>query len=242
MKGTRQFANTLLLLFGVGACGDPLLPADFTGPPSGAVNGVVVVDDPAVAPAEKPRLSLQWLSTTGDSKMRLVSQSLTFARALSIESDWNIDLARPEPSLQTERATEPNGIRMLVGKIVYFDDADGDGGLSWGCESSPCDRAVAFGEEFVVYVIDPVLCRDTSDPTVDRTDAPLLSAGYHYFHYRGVSPDEIDSNQPMRFLIGAAPVLSTETLRSDLELFSSRLVRKLSLSRLGGCSSSPTIF
>jgi hypothetical protein len=241
MKGTRQFAGTLLLLFGVGACGDPLLPSDFTGPPSGAVNGVVVVDDPAVAPAAKPQLSLQWLSTTENSVNRLVSQPLTFARAVSIESDWSIDLARPEQSLQTERAAEPNGIRMLVGKIVYFDDADGDGSLSWSCESSSCDRAVAFGEEFVVYVIDPVFCRDTSDSTHNRIDAPLLSAGYHYFRYRGNSPDEIDGSQPMRFLVESTPDLSTDTLTGNLEIFASRLARKLSLSSLGGCSSSQTM-
>jgi hypothetical protein len=239
MKGTRQFAGTLLLLVGVGACGDPLLPADFTGPPTGAVNGVVVGEDPGVAPAAQPQLSLQWLAPDrDDGRIRLVPQPLTFTRAAVIESDWNIDLARPRPSLQSEIESNHGDLRMLVGKIVYFDDSDGDGTLSWDCAESPCDRAVASGQEFVVYVLEPVVCRNAGEESINRIETQLLSTGYHYFRYRGTALEEIDSSQPMRFLIESNATVDEETLRTDLETFSSRIVRKFSVNSLGGCPTS----
>ena len=71
------------------SCGDPMLPADFSGPPAAAVKGNVVTGTGAPE-AARPRISLEWLD---DLNLSLVGQSLSYQRSEKLQTDWDIGLA-----------------------------------------------------------------------------------------------------------------------------------------------------
>src|SRR5262245_4399935 len=139
----RRRALGLFALGGIAACGDPILPSDFSGPPAGEVSGTVV-EGASGAPkdADQPRLSLEWLNL-GPGAPALVGQVLFYQRSEKLKSDWDIGLSTPSESAKFDIVVGSRRVRIAVGKMVYYDDRVPDGRLDWSCATSTCDRVKA---------------------------------------------------------------------------------------------------
>src|SRR5689334_13905020 len=99
------------------SCGDPMLPADFSGPPAAAVTGNVLPGSTIAVEAIHPRMSLEWLD---DVNVSLVSQSLNYQRSEKLQTDWDIGLNLPKETAKFNRSVGARSVRIGVGKIVYF--------------------------------------------------------------------------------------------------------------------------
>jgi len=235
---SRPWFHILVGFLSTGAlgCGDALLPAQYSGPPEAEVSGVVFLDDGMHQPARVPKLSLQWLTTqTRQAGLSaLTEQQISFERSAAVEQDWDIDLSRPTQTARTEVPPEHDNVQMLVGKIVYFDDANDDSMLSWRCRDAQCDRAVSVGEEYIVYVIEPVVCQSANTGGPARR-VVRLTPGFHYFRYSGNIPEKIEPKDGVRFLVENQGAPSESQLVGDLQTFTDRLLFNFSLDALGDC-------
>jgi len=209
------------------SCGDPMLPADFTGPPAAAVTGNVVPGANGAVEASHPRMSLEWLDTMNVS---LVGQSLSYQRSEKLQTDWDIGLNLPKETAKFSRPVGARSVRIGVGKIVYFDDRDGDGKLDWSCAGARCDRVMSISSQFVLFVERPPYCQAFEGaPPKAR-----LAAGYHYYSFEGGSLRKLAPTEPMSFtIIDRAPAETDPT--GELQAFAWYLLSLWSLNPTGGC-------
>ena len=205
------------------SCGDPMLPADFSGPPAAAVKGNVVPSSSA-REAVHPRMSLEWLD---DLNLALVGQSLSYQRSEKLQTDWDIGLNLPQEAAKFERRIGSRTVRIGVGKIVYFDDRDGDGKLDWTCQGARCDRVMSISDQFVLFVERPPYCQAFEGAPAK----PRLAPGYHYYSadLRKLAPTE-----PISFtIIDRSPAETDPT--GELQAFALYLLSLWQLSPTGGC-------
>jgi hypothetical protein len=183
-------------------CGDPMLPADYQGPPASAISASAF----QIAPfkeARLPRMSLEWLTSLDASpgSTTLTGQPLRFTRSPAVDTDWDIGLDLPIEGARFERplgTSAGSSVRIAVGKIIYYDDQDNDGRLTWNCRSTiNCDAPKAVSVEFVVYVDATARCAFGAGADPRRR----VSAGYHYYQYQGGSIRELPADQPMSFFL-----------------------------------------
>jgi hypothetical protein len=218
---------SLAMMFAaLASCGDPMLPADFSGPPAAAVKGNVVPNSTA-REAARPRMSMQWLD---DLNVTLVGQSLNYQRSEKLQTDWDIGLALPQETAKIDRRIGARSVRIAVGKIVYFDDRDGDDKLDWSCVGASCDRVMSISSQFVLYVERPPYCQafEGSPPKA------RLAAGYHYYSLEGGNYLKLPATEPMSFtIIDRAPADTDPT--GDLQGFALYLLGLWQRSPTGGC-------
>jgi hypothetical protein len=207
------------------SCGDPMLPADFSGPPAAAVSGNVLPGTSAAVEAAHPRMSLEWLN---DLNLSLVGQSLSYQRSEKLQTDWDIGLSLPKETAKFEASVGARSVRIGVGKIVYFDDRDGNDKLNWSCQGDRCDRVMAISSQFVLFVERPPYCQSFAGAPAK----PRLSAGYHYYSFEGGTFHKMAPGDPMSFtLIDRAPADSDPT--TDLQAFTAYLLQLWSLNPNG---------
>jgi len=227
-------ASTVLGCVTFVACGGAILPADFSGPPAAQVSGNVQRGPSATPDAERPKLSLEWLSSfeAREAAAPLVGQALAYERSPSLDADWNIDLALPAGEAIFEQIVGTRRVRLGVSKVVYYDDRTGDGRLDWSCDGAGCDRVRSVSSEFVVYVDVPPVCPASSGTGL----RPRLSTGYHYFSFDPASGAilELGAMDSLNFdLVDRAPVAADPT--ADLRNFTSTLLQLWTLGTLQGC-------
>src|SRR2546430_13194318 len=132
------------------ACGDALLPSDYTGPPAGAVSANVLPGLTGVRrDAGHPRLSLEWLN---DSAPQLIAQAASFQRSPKLQHDWDIGLSLPTEAAKFDVQSGTQTARIAVAKMVYFDDSNGTGRIDWSCRDATCNRVLAVSAQYVVFV------------------------------------------------------------------------------------------
>jgi hypothetical protein len=219
---TRAPLASAFVLAVLPACGDPMLPSDFAGPPAGAVSGVVA--GAGQRDAERPRLSLEWLGVPA-----LVGQPLSYQRSTRLQNDWDIGLGLPAETVKFDFVVAGRSVRIGVAKMVYFDDRIPDGRLDWSCRGDGCDRVRAVSAQFVLFVDTPPYCQSEGRPAVAR-----LRAGYHYYAFEGSMLRELGADEAMSFtLTDRAPADSDPT--ADLRAFAAALERAWSIPGLDGC-------
>jgi len=202
-----------------------MIPADFSGPPAAAVSGNVVGVNGSEA--AHPRMSLEWLD---DLNVSLVGQSLSYQRSEKLQTDWDIGLSLPKEAAKFNVSIGAGSARIGVGKIVYFDDRDGDGQVGWSCRGAHCDRVMAISSQFVLFVERPPYCQ----PFGGAPAKPRLSAGYHYYSFEGGVLRPLAASDPMSFtLIDRAPVDSDPT--AELQVFAEHLLSAWWPNPNGGC-------
>jgi hypothetical protein len=188
------------------ACGDPMLPSDYVGPPAANVSGVIFSQSANITPdALRPQMSLEWLTGNTAGKTQLMGQPLRLKRSERIQNDWDIGLETPVdgaklPALGVTSAGSGSGPRVGVGKMIYFDDRNGNGRLDWSCTgfASSCDQIKAVSREFVAFVDAPVACsKGLRGETGER-----YSAGYHYFRMDGQYLYKLHEGESMSFVLG----------------------------------------
>src|SRR5688572_11427680 len=160
----RTSARTALIGVGLGlgvpACGDAMLPSDYTGKPAGEVLGNIVAGAPG-AEAQRPLLSIEWLTTLDPeaaAPAALRGQLASLQRSTKLEVAWEIGLGVPTDDLQLEQELAQRNVRFAVAKMVYFDDLVDDGRLDWSCVGGACDRVKSISGQYVVYVTSPPYC------------------------------------------------------------------------------------
>ncbi len=233
MKRSWMMAGVLGVPFA--ACGDPLLPSDYAGPPEATVTGTVFRPDPSqpvsvVEPFTKPLLTIEWLDgrvKPGQAGRTLIGQRVDYRRAHSIETDWELHLATPVEDARFTPAFDSQGVRVAVGKMVYFDDRVADDLLDWTCNTSRCDIVRSISAQFVVYVDRPPVCTEMATEHSVAPATSKISRGYHYFQYHATSGmvEERASHQPLSFhLVNLTPAQAdlTEELRSFTQLLLAR--------------------
>ena len=222
----KRVALPMILAALAVSCGDPMLPADFSGPPAAAVKGNVVTATGA-REAARPRMSLEWLD---DLNVALVGQSLSYQRSEKLQTDWDIGLNLPQEVAKFDRRVGARSVRIGVGKIVYFDDRDGDDKLDWTCQGARCDRVMSISSQFVLFVERPPYCQAFEGaPPKAR-----LAAGYHYYSFEGGSLRKLGPTEAMSFtIIDRAPAETDPT--GELQAFAWYLLSLWSLNPTGGC-------
>jgi hypothetical protein len=219
------------------------LPADFSGPPAGAVSGNVVSGRAAAAEAARPQLGLQWLGGFGSGAPFLIEQPLSFQRSSGLQSDWDIGLRLPTESAKfettldaTREATRSvqagaDRVQIAVAKAVYFDDRDEDGRLDRGCRGPLCDEVKAWSAQFVVYVARPIFCPSSAGVRA----RPVVAAGYHYYAVdeRG-GVREVDPEAGLSFA-AEPPTRGVADPTAELAGFTAALLRSWGRGRLEGC-------
>jgi hypothetical protein len=204
-----------------------MLPADFTGPPAAAVTGNVVPGANGAVEASHPRMSLEWLDALNVS---LVGQSLSYQRSEKLQTDWDIGLNLPKETAKFTRPVGARSVRIGVGKIVYFDDRDGNDKVDWSCGDAGCDRVMSISAQFVLYVERPPYCQSFGGAPAK----PRLAAGYHYYSYEGGVLRQLGPADPMSFtLIDRAPVDSDPI--AELQAFAQALLNVWSSNPTTGC-------
>jgi hypothetical protein len=215
-----------MVFVALSGCGDPMLPADFSGPPAAAVKGNVVGTE-TNEDAVHPRLSLEWLD---DMKLTLVGQSLSYQRSQKLQTDWDIGLAFPKETAKFDARVGARQVRIGVGKIVYFDDRDGNGKLDWTCDDVRCDRVMAISSQYVLYVEKPPYCQAFEGGAPKAS----LAAGYHYYSFEGGSLRKLTAADPMSFtIIDRMPAEIDPTV--DLQAFAAYLVDLWRVNLNSGC-------
>jgi hypothetical protein len=215
------------LFVAVGACGDPMLPADFSGPPAAVVKGNVLPGTAVTRDTLRPRMSLEWLD---DLKPALVGQSLSYQRSEKLQTDWDIGLTLPQKTATFDARVGGGKVRIGVAKIVYFDDRDGDGKLDWSCGGATCDRVMAISSQFVVFVEKPPYCQSFEG----AAPKARLPTGYHYYSNESGSLRTLSPADPLSFtLIDRAPSEIDPT--SDLQSFATDLVNGWVINPTSGC-------
>jgi hypothetical protein len=204
------------------ACGDAMLPSDYTGPPAGVVTGNVLPAVPGVTTtdARNPRLSLEWLS---DSNVTLVAQPVAFQRSERLQHDWDIGLSLPTDSAKFEVDVAPTSAkaRIAVAKMVYFDDQDGTGRIDWSCRAGGCNRVLAISSQYVVFVDHAPSCSRGGQLV---TKSSLLTAGYHYF---SLDLTELGPSESVSFVVVGGLASSAPT--TELRNFAERLIQSWSI-------------
>ncbi|MCG5055273.1 MAG: hypothetical protein KA712_20105 [Myxococcales bacterium] len=219
----------------VAGCGEPLLPADYAGPPAAAVGGSVIRSENVLyTEARAPRLSVVWLVTLEPEGGvgALVGQSLSYRRSQHLQKDWDIGLDVPQSAARLRMNMGTTNAHMAIGKVVYFDDHDGDGLLDWSCSQRDCDQVKAISSEYVVYVNGPVTCETRTANGLELT--ARLSAGFHYFELQEPGPIERPRGADLRFVIEDRPAAAADPT-PGLQSFTRALERTYRLGALGGC-------
>jgi hypothetical protein len=231
----------LAALLGASAgCGDPVLPSDYAGPPAANVTAdVLVLGTVTAKDAAQPRLSLEWLASWSGlpGQSTLIGQPLRFSRSVTLQADWDIGLELPIALAKLNPGPEAatGGLRVGVGKMVYFDDRNGDGRLDWSCQGLACDQAKAVSVEYVVYVEGATACRNatTAPGALEVNTRP--TAGYNYYQLQGGTIRKLRPGEPMRFLL-ADRSLPESNPSDELRTFAKVLFSLWSLGQLsGGC-------
>jgi hypothetical protein len=209
----------------VAGCGDPVLPSDYSGPPASTTTGKVVSLGTVTArEVARPRLSLEWLTSLSGAQGQsaLEGQALRFSRSPTLLTDWDIGLEVPiaSPKLIDQAVTGTDGLQISVGKMVYYDDRNGDGRLDWNCRSDACDLANAVSYEYVVYVGGTKACRNSTDALGTNTRP---AAGYSYYEFQGGYIRKLNSGESVRFLL-ADLSLSQSDPSDELRRFASLLL------------------
>jgi hypothetical protein len=251
VAGPGALALLASAVWSMSGCGDPILPADFSGPPAAAVGGNVVPGTVGTSKdADRPLLTLEWLSQErlgrdwvsedsfhgkelGIESHSLIGQSVSFRRSERLETDWDIGLALPSESAKFNDVVASGlPVRIAVGKMVYFDDRTPDGKLDWSCQGAGCDEVKAVSDAFVVYVDNPPTCQSGEREWL--LERPLVPAGYNYYAFDGTTVRPMARDQPLTFALverSLSEANPTLTLRS----FADALLRRWTLSALGGC-------
>ena len=239
--GGRWLSTLGAALFGASACGDALLPADYDGPAAAEVGGSVVrTTNASFTEASAPRFSIEWLQAAPNGKDsleeeqdgRLYGQTVAFTRSAQLRKDWDLEFAVPRPAAKIRLQLGAGSTELAIGKLVYFDDKNGDGRVNWGCARSDCDQVKAMSEEFVVFLDQPLTCTaSTLDGVEKRT---RLSSGFHYFQWPGGSVKEVNVEDDLRFELADTPASWVDPTTS-LQRFMQQLQRTYGASALGGC-------
>jgi hypothetical protein len=214
-----------MMMVAFGACGDPMLPSDYSGPPASAVKGSVLPGKGGTAEARRPRMSLEWLDDES-----LVGQSLSYQRSDRLQTDWDIGLTLPLENAKFDAPVGSRSVRIGVAKIVYFDDRDGDERLDWSCQGSRCDRVIAVSAQYVLFVERPPHCQSFQG----GPSKPRLTAGYHYYSFENGVVREVSASDPMSFsIIDGLPADTNFT--ADLQSFADSLFTSWQRSLTTGC-------
>jgi hypothetical protein len=205
-----------------------MLPADYQGPPASAIRASAFqIGSGPFNEARLPRMSLEWLTSLDASpgSTTLTGQPLRFARSPALETDWDIGLDLPVEGARFERplgtSAGSGSVRIAVGKMIYYDDQDRDGRLTWDCRSSiNCDAPKAVSVEFVVYVDATARCAFGAGADPRRR----VSAGYHYYQLVGSSISELPAGQPMSFFLADLSLAQSDP-SDDLRRFAKVLLQ-----------------
>jgi hypothetical protein len=219
----------------VAACGDAMLPSDYTGPPAGTVTGNVVVPTnvpAATADAAHPRLSLEWL-VDRNVTTPLVTQPVSFQRSVLLQHDWDIGLSLPTDGAKFEVDIARATSKALIGvaKMVYFDDRDGSGRIDWACASDACNHVLAISTQYVVFVDQPPTCGSRPGQLLSKN----LRTGYHYYTLDGTYPREMAPTDSMSFVVVQGNQTISAPPTTDLRNFADSLIRSWNLVVLTGC-------
>ncbi|MDX2022894.1 MAG: hypothetical protein SF187_21855 [Deltaproteobacteria bacterium] len=219
---------------GTSACGEALLPATYEGPAAAEVSGAVVRStNAAVTEAGAPRFSLEWLNAAPRAdEFPLHGQTVGFARSAQLQKDWDLEFAVPRQAAKMTLNFGSGTATVAIGKLVYFDDKNGDGRLNWQCARHDCDQVKALGEEFVVFMDQPLTCTTTTAEGVEKRTR--LSAGFHYFQWVGSSVKEVNRDADLRFELADTPASWVDPT-SNLQRFMQQLQRSYGANALGGC-------
>jgi hypothetical protein len=213
-------------------CGDPMLPAGYQGPPAGAISASVFQIAP-VTKVQRPALSLEWLTNLDalPGSNTLTGQPVRFARSPALQTDWDIGLELPIEGAKLDRPIGPaatDRVRVAVGKMVYFDDQNGDGRLTWSCRGIGCDQPKAVSVEFVVYVDPDARCAFGADPR-KRVE------GYHYYHFDGGVPREMNAGESVSFLLADRSLAESDP-SDELRSFARQLLIDWTRIVTAGCN------
>lgn len=233
-RGARLAAAAMSLATG---CGDALLPADYAGPPAAEIGGSVVrSDDSQHLEAKSPRLALVWLTSLEEAAASspLFVQPVSFSRSQELRKDWDIGLSTPAEAAKLTLDIGPattSRPRMAIGKMVYFDDRDGNGVFGFPCTSAACDLVKAVSHEFVVYLDQPLTCQ--SDGPVGALSKVRLTRGFHHFEWDGHTMLEAPPGGDLRFML--QPGAGWPDAAATLQDFARQMVRTYRIGALTGC-------
>ena len=233
--GEQFLAACGLVLFGTTACGDVLLPADYQGPPATAVGGSVVrTENAAFTEATAPRFSVEWLSDSKDLSTGnfLLSQPVSFTRSQQLQKDWDLGLDLPKNAAKIALNLGAINANMAVGKLIYFDDKDGNQRLDWNCSSSDCDQVKAISSEFVLYLEQPIACPSKGGGTSEKKIR--LGSGFHYFQFSGSALLEVARNADLRFDLTETPSAWADPT-ATLQRFAQHFQRNYVSGMFSGC-------
>lgn len=217
------------------ACGDALLPADYQGPPAAEVGGSVVRQgNISYTEAGTPRFSVEWLNATEaeSSGTPLLSQTVSFTRSQHLQKDWDLGIDLPKGAAQIRINFGTNSAKVAIGKLVYFDDKDGDRQLDWNCTRPQCDQVKALSAEFVVFLDQPLTCAGKTPGANKKT---RFAGGFHYFRLEGTSVQEISADLDLQFELSDTPAAWANPT-AQLQRFALQFQRAYSLGELSGCS------
>jgi hypothetical protein len=231
------------------ACGDALLPSDYSGPPTASVNGDVVASrDGSRKDADRPQLSLEWLTTLAEAERpggdraqarsgdALAGQLVTFSRSPKLATDWEIGLASPRDDVKLSlpvaaSAVMPSNVHVGIAKLVYFDDRIPDARLDWSCATHSCDEVKAVSDEFVVYLDRPLACSSSPEHRLH----PAFAAGYHYFAVdAGGGVRKLSADDPLHFTVADRTPIDGDPTRA-LRDFAPLLKRTFALALIDHC-------
>lgn len=250
-----RWAPASLLACALAACGDPLLPSDYSAPPADEVSGVARFD--REIPTRSARLSVLWLNLAevpgnpAGSADALTEQTLRFKRSTTLATDWTIALYRPDSATRSSLPGAEGDLQIVAGKLVYFDDRDGDTRLSWACvEGDTCDRLLSTSQEFVVYAPEALRCQE---PTLGASEvsraasepgraAVHLPAGFHYFRHSGDRVEPLPAGHVLSFVAppDARGDEQAARLAAELGAFAAALARGFAPDPFGGCAVLPS--
>lgn len=212
-----------------------MLPADYQGPPATEVGGIVVRQgNIAYTEAADPRFSVEWLNAKQGELggMSLLSQPVSFTRSQHLQKDWDLGIDLPKGAAQIRINFGTDSAKVAIGKLVYFDDKDGDRQLDWNCTRLQCDQVKALSAEFVVFLDQPLTCAGKSTGGNKKT---RFASGFHYFRLEGTSVQEISMDSDLQFELDDTPA-GWANPTAQLQRFALQFQRAYSLGEFSGCS------